>query len=59
MYIDVSLPAQRTYCVCFLGNNIAATSRMAVNDISGEAKKTKSTKVLRSSVCSNIFLINT
>ena len=55
MYINVSLPAQRTYCVCFLGNNIAATSRMAVSDISGEEKKRKSTKVVHSSVCCNIF----
>ena len=51
MYINVSLPAQRTYCVCFLGNNIAATSRMPVSDISGEEKKRKSTKVVHSSVC--------
>ena len=56
MYINVSLLAQRTYCVCFLGNNIAATSRMAVSDISGEEKKRKSTKVVQSSVCCNIFL---
>ena len=39
MYINVSLPAQRTYCVFFLGNNIDATSRMAVSDISGEDKR--------------------
>ena len=39
MYINVSLPAQTAYCVCFLGNNIAATSRMAVSDISGEEKR--------------------
>ena len=56
MYINVSLLAQRTYCVCFLGNNIAATSRMAVSDISGEEKKRKSTKVVHSSVCCYIFL---
>ena len=39
MYINVSLPARKTYCVCFPGNKIDATSRMGVNDISGEDKK--------------------
>ena len=38
MYI-VSFSAQRTSCVCFLGNNIDATSKMVVSDISGEDKK--------------------
>ena len=39
MYINVSLPARKTYCVCFSGNNIDATSRMGVSDISGEDKR--------------------
>ena len=39
MYINVFLPARKTYCVCFSGNNVDATSRMAVSDISGEDKK--------------------
>lgn len=39
MYINVSLPARKTYCACFSGNNIDATSRMAVSDITGEDKK--------------------
>ena len=55
MYIDLSLPAQRTYCVCFLGNNIAATSRMAVIDISGEEKKRRSLRRYYAPACVVIF----
>ena len=55
MYIDVSLPLQRTYCVCFLGNNKGATTRVAVSGVSGEDKKMKSAKVVLSSLCCNIF----
>ena len=55
MYIDVSLASQRTYCVCSLGNNKGATTRVAVSDVSGVEKKMKSAKVVLSSLCCNIF----
>ena len=46
---------KKTYCVCFLGNNIDVTSRMVVSHVSGQDKKIKSTKVAHSSLCCNIF----